>query len=67
MQAYFESVVATLLPIWRIFKTDLAGVRLPLTVEGDWDETWKQVMRHRAEDSASRYDCDTSIAFRASQ
>ena len=62
LQAYFESVAA-LLPIWRVFKTDPSGARLPITPEGGWDETWKLVMRHREEDSASRYDCDTSIRF----
>jgi hypothetical protein len=63
MQAYFESFVATLLPIWRVFKTDPSGVRGPITPEGGWDETWKQVMRYREQDSASRYDCDSSIRF----
>jgi hypothetical protein len=61
LQAYFESVVATVLPIWRVFKTDPSGQRLPITPEGGWDETWKQVMWHREDDSTSRYDCDTSI------
>jgi hypothetical protein len=63
LQAYFESFVAALLPIWRVFKTDPSGERLPITPESGWDETWMQVMRHREEDSASRYDCDTSILF----
>jgi len=62
LQAYFGAVAAEL-PIWRVFKTDPSGVRLPITPEGGWDETWKDVMRRRAEDPASRYDCDTSIAF----
>jgi len=30
MQVYFESVVATLLPIWRVFKTDPTGLACPL-------------------------------------
>jgi len=64
MQAYFESFVAALLSIWRVFKTDPSGDRRPITSEGGWDETWKQVMRHREEDTISRYDCDTSIPFR---
>jgi hypothetical protein len=61
--AYFESSAATELPIWRVFKTDPSRARLPITPEGGWDETWKQVMRHREEDAASCYDCDTSIVF----
>jgi hypothetical protein len=63
LQAYFESLVATLLPIWRVFKTEPSGVRLPVTPEDGWDETWKQVMEKRREDQISRYDCDTSIVF----
>jgi hypothetical protein len=62
LQAYFESVAA-ILPIWRVFKTDPSGVRRPITPEGSWDETWKWVMEKRQEDKASRYDCDTSIAY----
>ena len=49
---------------WPVFKTDPFGVRRPITFEGGWDETWKQVMRYRKEDTISRYDCDTSIPFR---
>jgi hypothetical protein len=63
LQAYFESAVATLLPIWRVFKTEPSGVRRPITPECGWNETWKQVMEKRREDQASRYDCDTSIVF----
>jgi len=63
LQAYFESFVVTLLPIWRVFKTEPSGVRLPITPEGGWDETWRQVMEKRREDETSRYDCDTSIVF----
>jgi hypothetical protein len=63
LQAYFESAVATTLPIWRVFKTDPSGMRLPITPEGGYDETWKQVMEKRREDQACRYDCDTSIVF----
>ena len=64
LQAFFESAVATILPIWRVFKTDLTtGARLPITPEGSWDETWKQVIERRQEDPTSRYDCDTSVVF----
>lgn len=61
LQAYLDSVAATCLPIWRVFKTDPSGKRLPITPEGGWDETWKQTMWHREQDSTSRYDCDTDI------
>jgi hypothetical protein len=60
LEAYFNSAAADL-PIWRVFKTEPSGVRLPITAEGGWDETWKQVVEKRLEDPASRYDCDTSI------
>ncbi len=63
LQAYFESFVAAELPIWRVFKTDPSGVRLPITTEGDWDDTWKQVILHRGQDTVSRYDCDTGIVY----
>jgi hypothetical protein len=63
LQTYFESKAATLLPIWRVFKTEPSGVRLPVSAEGGWNETWKQVMEKRQEDQTSRYDCDTSIVF----
>jgi hypothetical protein len=59
--AYFESFAVADLPIWRVFKTDPSGMRLPITSEGGWDEAWSQVMRHREADPVSRYDCDTSV------
>src|SRR5262249_28688381 len=62
LEAYFESFAAKL-SIWRVFKTDPCGVRLPITPESGWDDTWKQVIVHREQDAASRYDCDTSIVF----
>jgi hypothetical protein len=62
LQAYFESCAADL-PIWRVFKIDPSGVRLPITPESGWDDTWKQVILHRELDAASFYDCDTSIVF----
>lgn len=63
LQAYFESFAAAELPIWRVFKTDPSGVRLPITTEGGWDDTWKQVMLHREQDAVSLYNCDTSIVY----
>lgn len=46
------------LPIWRVFKA-LGEAREAITLEGGWDETWKQVMAFREADPKSRYDCDT--------
>jgi hypothetical protein len=62
LQAYRDSAASDL-PIWRVFKTEPSGARLPMTAEGSWEETWKQVMEKRREDDAARYDCDTSIVF----
>jgi hypothetical protein len=62
LQAYFEADAAEL-PIWRVFKTDSSGTRLPISGEGAWDETWKQVMQHRKDDPINRYNCDTSIVY----
>jgi hypothetical protein len=63
LQAYFESFAASELPIWRVFKNDPSGGRLPITPESGWEDTWKQVMLLREQGSASRYDCDTSIVY----
>ena len=63
LQAYFESFAAAEIPIWRVFKTDPSGGRLPITPEGGWDDTWKQVMLRREQDAVSLYDCDTSIVY----
>ncbi len=57
LQAVFEAPLEDL-AIWRVFKT-ANGVRQPLTPEGGWDETWKQVMTLREADPKARYDCDT--------
>jgi hypothetical protein len=63
LQAYFESFAATELPIWRVFKTAPSGERLPITGEGGWDDTWKQVILHREQDAAALYNCDTSVVY----
>jgi len=52
LRAYLESAAADL-PIWRVFKTEPSGIRLPVTAEGSWDDTWKQVMEKRREDEAA--------------
>jgi hypothetical protein len=61
--AFFESMPATCLKIWRVFRTDAAGVRTAISDEDFWDETWNAVYAHRDADPAARYDCDTSIAY----
>ena len=63
MDAYFESTACTTLPIWRVFRTELDGAKVPLTSEGDWYATWREVMQLRENDSARRYDCEHSISY----
>lgn len=57
LQAVVESALDDL-PIWRVYQT-VDGVRRPITPQGGWDETWKQVMALREADPDARYDCDT--------
>ena len=45
LDAYFESFASTTLPIWRVFRTEPDGTKAPLTAEGDWDATWREVMQ----------------------
>lgn len=59
--AFIESSAAASLPIWRVFKTDASGVRVPITPEGDWDETWRLVEEKRSDDPTSRYDHDQDV------
>jgi hypothetical protein len=61
LDAYFESSVATELPIWRVFRTASTGDREPITDENTWEATWARVAECREADPASRYDCDHNI------
>ena len=63
LQAFFESMAAKELPIWRVFSTDSAGRTQPISDEGGWDETWSRVLTLRKSDSAHRYDCGNSIPY----
>jgi hypothetical protein len=60
--AYFDSLAATELPIWRVFKQE--GDKypgLPVTEEGDWKSTWGVIEQLRSRDSVGRYSCGHSI------
>jgi hypothetical protein len=62
LEAYFESMAAADLPIWRVFKQE--GDSYPgvaLTEESDWDSTWKEISKRRAADPSSRYNCSQSV------
>lgn len=68
LDAYFESIAATELPIWRVFKQ--ASDTYPgiaLTSELDWDSAWAEIKRLRAIDSSARYHCSQSIWSRAEE
>jgi hypothetical protein len=64
LQAFFESMAATDLPIWRVFRTEgTSGKTQAISGEGEWDATWAKVMALRESDPVNRYDCDTSIQY----
>lgn len=66
--AYFESIAATDLAIWRIFKQDdTLSPGTAIAGESDWQSTWKEIERLRAIDSSSRYDCSHSIQIHSSE
>jgi len=65
LDAYFESMAATDLPIWRAFKQE--GEAYPgvaLTPEADWNSTWQEVYRLRSINPGARYHCSQSIQAR---
>jgi len=62
--AYFESLAATELDIWRVFKENGAFPRKPLTQEDSWAASWERAEDYRKKDPSSRYDVDHGIAAR---
>jgi hypothetical protein len=68
LEAYFESMAAGDLPIWRVFRQE--GDSYPgtaLTEESNWNSTWNEVYRRRVADSSSRYNCHHSIQIRPNE
>jgi hypothetical protein len=63
MDAYFDSFAVTTLPIWRVVRTEPDGAETPLTAEGEWDATWREVKKLRESDPTRRYDCEHSISY----
>ncbi len=62
LQAYFDSMVSTELPIWRVFRTEAAAFPgVAITEEAGWDATWKEVERMRSTDPGSRYHCSQCL------
>lgn len=65
LDAYFESMACTELPIWRVFKGGYSGnPGDPMTEESDWDSTWRRVYELREADDSTNYDCDHSIEYK---
>jgi hypothetical protein len=63
LDAFFESFAVVELPIWKVFKVEPDGTRIPLTDEGGWKATWMWIDELRATDPAGRYDCDHEIPY----
>jgi hypothetical protein len=62
--AYFESMAASDLPIWRVFRHQGNFPGIPITDESTWSTTWAEVERLRSEHPAFRYDCWQSVYVR---
>ena len=43
LDAFFESYASVALPIWRVFDGERPFPGKPLTAEGTWENTWKDV------------------------
>ena len=63
MEAYFESISATVLPIWRVFSVDEGKPALPLTEELSWDEAWRHCEDERIRKPGSRLMVHHTIAY----
>jgi hypothetical protein len=62
LDAYFDSFASTELPIWRVFeRSSEAYPGNPITVESDWDTTWREVERLRGAFPGRRFACSQSI------
>jgi hypothetical protein len=68
LDAYFESMAASELPIWRVFtQEDNTYPGIALTPEADWDSTWKEIYRLRAAHPKTQYNCSQNIFAHRSQ
>jgi hypothetical protein len=63
LDAFFESAACLELPIWRAIYVDPDGTRIPVTDEGPWEPTWRQIFDLRSRDQTRRYDCGHSINY----
>jgi len=63
LDAFFESVACTELPIWRVFEEKPDGTRIPVTGEGAWEATWSRIHDLRRRDPINRYHCGHSVDY----
>lgn len=62
LEAFFQSQVATELPIWRVFQHTAENFPgKALTAEAAWEPTWAEVQRLRELYPLNRYHCNQSI------
>ncbi len=64
LDAYFDSLAATKLPIWRVFKKEATGVWEPVSDEDFWEATWELVSKRQTEAPAANFSCDHSIVYK---
>jgi hypothetical protein len=65
LDAFFDSFACVALPIWRVFKVETDGTRMPVTEEGEWDAAWRELDEWRARAPANRYEHGHSINYAA--
>lgn len=63
LDAFFESYACIELPIWRVFNGEAPWPGVPLTDEGTWDGTWKEVEELRKANPKGRYCAHHSITY----
>jgi hypothetical protein len=63
LDAYFESVASTALPIWRLFENVSGRSGHPISDEGAWGETWARLETLRTANAEARYYVHHSIAY----
>jgi hypothetical protein len=63
LDAFFDSCASIDLPIWKVFNGELPWPGTPLTDEGTWKDTWKEVEELKKTNPQGRYFAHHSIAY----
>lgn len=63
LDAFFESTACVELPIWRVFREEPDGTRIPVTTEDGWEATWICIDNLRSSDPTKRYHCGHSVNY----